>query len=192
MPEKIVYSEDVFTVLDLLSPDECAGYIEQSEAQGYDEAPITTAFGPVLAPQIRNNQRVMIDAPAVADALWLRIAKFAPAKWEGWEVVGLNERLRFYRYDVGQQFDWHHDGYFERPTGERSLFTLMIYLNGDFEGGETLFAPWESAAGWNGLSIKPQTGMALCFQHLKLHKGESVRQGRKYVLRTDVMYRRRS
>jgi predicted 2-oxoglutarate/Fe(II)-dependent dioxygenase YbiX len=192
MPEKIVYSEDVFTVQELLTPEECAAYIAQSEAQGYDDAPITTAFGPVHAPEIRNNQRVMLDAPEVAEALWRRVAEFAPPKWEGWNVAGLNERLRFYRYDAGQQFNWHYDGYFERANGERSQFTFMIYLNQDFEGGETLFAPWKSAVGWNGLEIKPQTGMALFFQHLKLHKGEAVISGRKYGLRTDVMYRRES
>lgn len=190
MPEKLVYSEDVFTVLGLLTPEECSAYIEQSERQGYDAAPINTLFGPAVVPEVRNNQRVMVDAPEVAEALWMRAREFAPAKWEGWEVVGLNERLRLYRYDVGQMFDWHRDGYFERPTGERSLFTFMIYLNEDFDGGETLFAPWESAAGWNGLTIKPQTGMALFFEHLKLHKGEAVARGRKYVLRTDVMFRR--
>jgi predicted 2-oxoglutarate/Fe(II)-dependent dioxygenase YbiX len=192
MPEKVEYSRDVFTVLDLLTPDECAAYIRQSESAGYDEAPITTAFGPVRAPDIRNNNRVMIDTPDVADALWERAAEFAPPQWDRWEAVGLNERLRFYRYDPGQQFDWHRDGYFERPNGDRSLFTFMIYLNEDFEGGETSFAPWESAAGWNGLTIKPETGMALFFEHPKLHKGEPVVSGRKYVLRSDVMYHRSS
>ena len=49
----------------------------------------------------------------------------------------MNERLRFYRYDIGQQFDWHYDGYFERDNGERSYLTLMVYLNdGLFPVGE--------------------------------------------------------
>lgn len=192
MPERHDYSEDVYTVAGILTPDECAAYIEQSEGQGYGDAPITTMFGPVHAPEIRNNERVMIDTPEVADALWQRLAEFAQPKWDRWTVEGLNERLRFYRYDVGQQFDWHYDGYFQRPTGERSLFTLMIYLNDGFEGGETSFGPFEPSHGnraANGLKIQPQTGMALFFQHHKLHKGEPVTKGRKYVLRTDVMYR---
>ena len=32
-----------------------------------------------------------------------------PETIEGWRAVGVNERLRFYRYDPGQQFDWHTD-----------------------------------------------------------------------------------
>ena len=39
------------------------------------------------------------------------------------------------------------------------------------------------------LSVTPQPGMALIFDHIQLHKGAPVTSGRKYVIRTDVMYR---
>lgn len=32
--------------------------------------------------------------------------------------------------------------------------------------------------------------MALVFDHLMLHEGAAVQSGRKYVLRTDIMFRR--
>ncbi|BAB77096.1 hypothetical protein ACN23B_28710 (plasmid) [Anabaena sp. FACHB-709] len=38
----------------------------------------------------------------------------------------------------------------------------------------------------------PVTGMALCFVHDVVHEGVAVVQGRKYVLRSDVMYRQQS
>ena len=57
----------------------------------------------------------------------------------------------------------------------------MIYLNEEFEGGETKF---------DKFSIIPKTGMALVFPHHLLHQGNSVVSGVKYVLRTDVMYER--
>ena len=98
----------------------------------------------------------------------------------GREVVGFDDRFRFYRYDIGQQFDWHYDGPFTRPNGERSRLTFMIYLNDDFEGGQTSF---------KNCTIVPKTGLALLFIPQIRHKGEPVTKGRKYVLRTDVMYR---
>jgi hypothetical protein len=104
----------------------------------------------------------------------------------------MNERLRVYRYDVGQKFDWHLDGHFERRTGERSFFTFMAYFNEDFEGGTTSFSHDQShASTGNVLQVIPKTGMALLFHHPILHRGDPIIAGRKYVLRTDVMYAHR-
>ncbi len=60
--------------------------------------------------------------------------------------------------------------------------TFMIYLNEDMKGGETKFIECD---------IKPETGKALIFIHELLHEGAPVLEGVKYVLRTDVMYRRK-
>ena len=62
----------------------------------------------------------------------------------------------------------------------------MVYLNADFEGGETKFYD-----DWGNLTVavKPEPGMALVFEHEQLHEGAPVTAGRKYVIRTDVMYR---
>ncbi|WP_315705976.1 MULTISPECIES: hypothetical protein [unclassified Bradyrhizobium] len=38
--------------------------------------------------------------------------------------------------------------------------------------------------------ITPEQGMALLFHHPIMHRGDPVTRGRKYVLRSDVMYRR--
>jgi hypothetical protein len=103
----------------------------------------------------------------------------------------LNERLRIYRYDVGQQFEWHRDGYFRRTVDEWSLFTFMIYLSDDFEGGATSFSVDEIGVAPDGtLRITPIKGTALLFHHPVVHRGDPVTVGRKYVLRTDVMYAR--
>jgi predicted 2-oxoglutarate/Fe(II)-dependent dioxygenase YbiX len=180
MPEYTFINEEIFTVAEFFTADECRATIELAESIGFADAPITTGGGAVYAPEIRNNTRVMLDDAPRATILYERAKLFVPQHIEGWRLAGVNERLRFYRYDVGQQFDWHFDGYFRRDNGERSWLTFMIYLNDDFDGGQTLFAD---------CAIRPQTGMALFFIHHVRHKGETVARGRKYVLRTDVMYR---
>ena len=38
-------------------------------------------------------------------------------------------------------------------------------------------------------AVVPEQGMALVFVHAVLHRGAPVTRGRKYVLRSDVMYR---
>ncbi len=185
-------ADNIATIAGFLSAAECDDYIALGEATGFEDAPITSSRGMVMMKDVRNNDRVMIDDPARALALYQRLAdNLAPRFQEKWSPVAFNERLRLYRYDVGQQFDWHRDGYFERPNGERSHFTFMIYLNDDFEGGATSFSDDGFGFGTRGmLRITPARGMALLFHHPIPHRGDPVTAGRKYVLRTDVMYRR--
>ena len=178
MPEYNYISDEIFTVDDFLSNEECNQFIDRAESLGFDEAPITTSLGPVMRKDIRNNSRVMLDDLRLAESISKRIVDFVPSKVRAWKYCGVNERFRFYRYEVGQQFDWHYDGAFVRHTRERSQLTFMIYLNDEFVGGETSF---------DQIEIEPKKGMALFFIHHQLHKGQPVEHGAKYVLRTDVM-----
>jgi predicted 2-oxoglutarate/Fe(II)-dependent dioxygenase YbiX len=192
MPDLQWLAKDVATVSAFFSPEECDTCIRLGEGIGYEIALVTTQRGMVIMEDVRNNDRVMMDDPERAAELWQQIAALAPKRVDrGWYPVGVNERFRFYRYDVGQQFDWHADGYFERDNGERSFFTFMIYLNDDFEGGATLFSARHSTPdAFVNLRVKPTSGTALLFRHPLVRKGQSVTRGRKYVLRTDIMYAR--
>lgn len=183
--------EQVFVIHEFLSPEECAEYIRITEEAGYGPAPITTAGGFVMAPEIRNNERVMLDNFAWAAKLWERAKPLMPSPFRGAEATGLNERFRFYRYDEGHTFRPHIDGHFAR-NDERSQLTFMIYLSGACEGGETvIYFSDDGLTHPDGaeLRVKPETGKALVFFHYLLNEGAPVLAGRKYVLRTDVMYR---
>lgn len=183
----------ILTVNDVLSPQECESLIAFAEGVGFADAPITTSHGFIMAKDIRDNTRVMVDDPERAHDLWRRLEAVIPKKrGGGWTAIGLNERLRFYRYEPGQRFAWHRDGAFAREVElvgqpkrrERSHLTLLLYLNDGFEGGET-----EIDLGTGECSmISPVRGGALLFAHHLRHQGVAVRRGRKYVLRSDVMY----
>ena len=182
--------DQVFTLSNVLSSEECAKLIAFSEGVGYGAAPITTGFGFILNPELRNNTRVMLDYPKCAAWLWKRIRSQVPAERDGWEAVGLNERLRFYRYEEGQAFRWHHDGCYQRNEDERSFLTCMVYLNDGFVGGETEFEPAPGIPE-SRFGVRPEAGSLLLFDHPLRHQGAELVAGTKYVLRTDVMYRRR-
>lgn len=81
------------------------------------------------------------------------------------------------------------------PTKRQSsLFTFLIYLNDDFEGGETtFFLPSVKEGTMNAYPMKPVMGSVAVFPHGEtngalLHEGTGVRSGAKYVIRTDVEY----
>lgn len=172
------------TIRGLFTPAECDALIRLAEGIGFDAAPITTGRGFVMAPEIRNNTRVMLDDAPRAKALWAQLARFTPEARDHGRAVGLNERFRFYRYAPGEFFRWHRDGAFFRDTHERSLLTALVYLSGDCEGGSTDFD-----LGDDEIRVAPERGMVVLFDHRLLHQGAPVTRGRKYVLRTDVMYR---
>lgn len=173
----------VFVVPNVLDAAECAAQIARMEALGPSEAPITTAAGFVMRPDIRNNKRVMFDDVELAQTVFTRIVPELPATLCKMRPVGANERFRAYLYEPGQRFAPHYDGAFKRNDREQSLLTLMIYLNEGFAGGQTRFHDWD-------VDVVPRTGMALLFQHKVLHEGCVVDAGKKYVLRSDVMYTR--
>ena len=188
--EFLAERDDLFVVHDFLTPEECATYIARTEGVGYDDAPITTFGGPVMRKDIRNNDRVMIDDPQLAADVWERLKPFFPEWARFWIPVGLNERFRFYRYDPGQQFDWHFDGRYERSPTEHSAFTFMIYLSGDVAGGATEFNLKSRGVTQSDdpiVRVQPEAGKALVFAHRIYHRGAPVADGRKYVMRTDVM-----
>ena len=174
-------SEFLFTVPHVLSSAECRSYIETCEAKGFEPALILTASGQERRGDIRSNSRVIIQSGEIANEWWSRLARAKIPVVNGRKPVGLNSQLRFYRYDRGEEFGLHQDGHNETADGERSFFTLMIYLNEGFQGGTTSFPSL-------GMSITPQTGLALLFRHEIEHEGSPVTAGRKYAVRTDVMY----
>ncbi|HEX8913839.1 MAG TPA: 2OG-Fe(II) oxygenase [Humisphaera sp.] len=184
-------AEHLFTIADLLTPDECRQLIARGEGLGFEAASVATAGGPQMLPSVRNNDRATFDDPGLAEWLWERAKPHVPPELGGATAVGLNERLKFYRYDPSQRFNAHRDGVVERSPTERSRLTFLVYLNDGAEGGQTIFY---SEARVNGLrqvvaSVDPRAGMALVFAHGWWHEGARVTAGRKYVLRSDVMYR---
>lgn len=184
------YDEDVWTVADALTANECADFIARGEAIGFEPASVSLPTGAQMMSHIRNNDRVILDDAALAATLWERMKPYAPATFDGFAATGLNPRLRYYRCEPGQRFKRHKDGRVVLPSGETSRVTLMFYLNDGCEGGETAFRDYGFGSGGKKgeFVVIPTAGSALFFTHERWHEGSPVRAGVKYVLRTDVFY----
>lgn len=201
-----------FILRNVLSPSECKFYVDQTEELGYDAL---TGY----KPEYRNNTRIVLKSQDLSNVLYERIKQYVPAEIlvktedamkltaefgsEGlWRSYGMNEMWRFCRYRPGGHFSPHCDGYFARTEADRSMYTFMIYLNGDFDGGETSFLDnsqtnRRQADGAHVgdsskiiASVKPEPGLALVFLHPQLHEGAQLKSNLKYILRSDIMYRR--
>ncbi|MEM8796608.1 MAG: hypothetical protein AAGE61_13650 [Pseudomonadota bacterium] len=112
--------EYVFELPGFLPDDLCDRWISDIEAEGFEPALVSDMHGDQRRPDIRNNDRLIRDDHEAARELGETLYPYLSKTFRNREALGLNERFRFYRYDVGQKFDWHQDGYFERKNGERS------------------------------------------------------------------------
>lgn len=180
----------IYTIADVLSFAECVELIDRAERIGFAAATVGRRGGGRMMPQVRNNDRVILEDLQLAGLMWERIRALLP-QLDRCEPRGVDHTLRFYRYSPGQQFRRHRDGVVKNPLGESSKLSYLIYLNEDCKGGETTF---HSAAAGDGQEtqlheVKPSTGMAILFRHEFWHAGYPVTSGQKYLLRTDVFYR---
>lgn len=178
---KITLDQEIFLIEDFLSIQECDAFIEKGEQVNFEEAKVNVDGRQVKIKGIRNNERVLFKDEFLANSLFEKMKSFVPKTMELYEVSGLNELFRIYKYSKGQRFKMHRDGSYQRNEQECSFFSFLIYLNEDFEGGETYFE--------KGINVKPKTGSVLVFKHPLRHEGKSLISGIKYVLRTDIMYK---
>ncbi|WP_378176778.1 prolyl hydroxylase family protein [Aquimarina sp. SS2-1] len=177
---KIELHPEIFLVENFLSKEMCDHFIEKGEQVSFEEAKVSIDGRQVRIKGIRNNQRIMFKDKLLADKIWKKIEPYVQLSFGSYKVNDLNEMFRIYKYEKGQRFKMHRDGSYERNEKECSFFSFLIYLNDDFEGGDTYFE--------NGITVIPKLGDALLFHHPLRHEGKPIVSGVKYVLRTDVMY----
>jgi hypothetical protein len=140
---------------------------------------------PTLAtnnPVYRNQDRLIVDDADRATDLFRRLQPHLPERMGEYRLVGLNERLRFYRYSPGQRFAEHTDHWYRPAPNRITLHTVLVYFNADFEGGETRFTEQLEQV------ITPEPGLVAIFQHKIRHEGCAVRSGIKYAMRSDVVF----
>lgn len=209
-------------IKDVLTSSECSAIIAACESVKFlPDAPIRDdgSEASVLA----HNVYWLVDQP-FHDILWNRVKPFVPAHVSGRKARGINRRFRVYRYVPGAEYRCHIDGAWppsgksvdasgnekyhydvsagtpgvpkevQLPTKQSSLFTFLMYLNDEFEGGETtFFLPSVREGILNSYSLLPVMGAVAVFPHGEndsalLHEGTGVRSGCKYIVRTDVEY----
>ncbi|CUF19176.1 Hypothetical protein, putative [Bodo saltans] len=120
-----------------------------------------------------------------------------------WRAECLNDCFRMCCYHPGGHFAPHYDAdYVVDAVSYRSFKTMMIYLNDEYVGGETNFVA-EHSLYWDEerklycapketivASFKASPGDVLLFDHKILHEGAQVQSGMKWMMRSEIMYRK--
>ena len=187
--DKLIYGLWAIQMEQVFNEEECQKIIEAAEARGFEKALINVGGGlQVLQNDYRRSQRVMVDDIKLTEEIFNRIKDALPKSFHGRDLVGLNERLRILKYLPGDFFQTHKDASYIRENGERSLITMLFYLNEGYKGGKTTF--YKPNGKDVNLEVIPKTGMILLHDHMIDHGVPELKDGVKYVIRTDVMYKR--
>jgi prolyl 4-hydroxylase len=166
---------------DILSKEECQEWIKDIESREFEPALISDGGKQVLDTSIRSCERVFVDNDSDKLELLKDRIDLSCLPGTGHE---LNPRLRCLKYYPGQYFRSHYDASYTGIEGKHSEWTIQLYLNDDFKGGETVFM--QDYGRWK-IPFKPKAGAVILFCQSLLHEGSKVTEGIKYSVRTDVL-----
>jgi len=167
----------LYVIDDILTSTECIEYMElfndPTKVEDINE-------------KHRKYHRVQFQDSELADKLYDKVKNYIPKKIKK-IAVGMNSHIRLSKYDTNQFFGIHKDGInVEKDNNQiMSYATLNIFLNEDFEGGETIF--YENDKRTITEKCKPKTGRGSFFYSQQFHEGAKIMNGYKYLLRTDLM-----
>jgi len=162
----------------LFTPAECAHVARTATGLLEPATVVDPLTGRARPHPIRTSDAAVIGPPRedlVIRALNHRIAAISGTDTDQ------GEALTVLRYRPGQQYRPHLDTIAQ--TRNQRVFTVILYLNDGFTGGETVFAK-------GGLTIRPQAGGAILFANTiasgtpdpaSQHAGLAVGQGVKWI-----------
>ena len=178
----------------------------------------------------RNNSRLIALDSLMANYIWQKLqtalerstdcTKLVPFGFDvlrgDWKLSGANAAIRFNQYNCKKNefFSVHRDSQFCPSGDERSVFSIVIYLNDGYSGGETVFYfPKDSSVenkgldiseeiakshgldeGYEKVVIKPKCGNFVIFTPNILHESLKIEDNgsiqNKYIIKTDIMMKR--
>lgn len=113
-----------------------------------------------------------------------------------WYPVRLNECIKVVKYAENGKIIPHQDGPWVPFEDQASVYTMIVYLNDDFFGGETCFHNSADVGrrqiAYNKDKVKPVKGKALIFDHRLVHSSSTIagHGSCKYILRAEIIFQK--
>ena len=214
------------TIDDVLSKDTCKSIISFCE----QEHPLTLVEK--LTVELKSKLEYVIEDSTFATALYSLLLespikdlleensiKSRPLGFDAstgdWLVHGIDETLQVFKLQPNDKHSAlpRRDAQRCHDNNNRSLFSLLIFLNDEFEDGDPIFyfpRKWTSArhlvkdmtvlneteaangleTGYDSFRVSVCQGKAILYSHDILYKTDTVRNGCKWLLKANVMLKR--
>jgi prolyl 4-hydroxylase len=176
--EKLSMSPAVWVFRNFASSAECQHLIDAAQPRLEPAVIVDPVSGRLTPHPVRTSESAsfpLVSEDLVVIALNRRIAVASGTDYP------CGEPLQVLRYRPGQEYRPHLDAL--PPGGNQRIMTLLLYLNGDYAGGETAFTH-------TGLKFRGDAGDALLFRNalpggapdpMSKHAGLPVTSGEKYI-----------
>lgn len=158
-----------------LSDDECKEYIQLiEEAMTHKNIPFTNTS---------NNFNHKCINQELANKFLERIFKNGQLDKD---VNTANDLIMMAKYNKGENFGIHTDTglFYDKATKTKTRYTLLVYLNDDFKGGNTVF--YTDKFKLTDIII-PKKGSCLLFDIDLWHEGKEVTEGSKYWIGCEII-----
>jgi LysM repeat protein len=170
-------SNNIFTIKNFLSDDECDTCIKVINSK--------TNTTPFTNSGVFTNDK-FIDEKLTND-IFCKLKNYADMNaLKTMNILSVNNLIMTGKYSIGQEFGIHTDTglYYDKKNGRKTTYTVLIYLNDNYDGGTTKFYDEE----FNEThTIIPCKGMALIFDINEWHKGCQVSNGYKYWIGCELI-----
>ncbi|GCC52874.1 hypothetical protein SanaruYs_31130 [Chryseotalea sanaruensis] len=181
---KNIYKGSVRIIDNFISNEDCdfiIDYCDSNELFARSKVDIANGQDDIVHP-VRTSYSALIEDRNISalNNLYSKVSQFTGS------LVNNIENIQCVRYGPGEQFGVH----FDSDITNRRLYTLLIYLNDNYQAGETYFPEID-------LKITPKKGRCLMFRNVdesynkilhSVHSGLPTTSGVKYACNIWVRY----
>jgi len=180
----------------VLSAEECSELVRRAKGENFQEILVKGGKNGALQTNVASCDRCLVNDADLAAELFGRVSY--ALKSLGLEenlhhasgnailkATGLSSSLHFLKFRPGDFFAPYRDSQYKRGV-EASYVTLQVYLNSGYRGGKTSF---NGSSSGKHFDVKAKAGSILLFSQDLRREETQVTEGRKFVIRTDIMYK---
>lgn len=223
-----LFEKRILTIDNVLSKKVCIELIKKCEEKGWNNSSISGGgHGRTGKEDPRTNSFCILNDDNIAEMLFQQVKNYLEpdlsflgdnvyfntiTKGSEWKPSFVYNKLRIYKYNEGDVFPEHIDYKVKRNIKQnneefvqQSFLSLLVYLNDDFEDGQTGYWPNHNGIHCRFLRdlekqqskkdhqilISPKTGKCVIQDQNILHEGLPPKKGIKYLLRTDIIHERK-
>jgi hypothetical protein len=180
--EEVIKTKDIIVLDNVLSPEECDKIINSCNPKVSiikDKRFKVCSNFKELSEKIQERCKEFIPGSVYKESVDNDVFHFTGHNY--WVKPEINSDWRFVKCDSKAPMSRHFDGVLVKSVDHKSIYTLMIYLSDNNDGGTRFIN--------ENITVLPKKGRVCIFNQNLIHEGLSNSK-EKYLMRSEILYHR--